>query len=296
MPSQYRQGSGRVRLTSRRNEAIHRIFDWSSSSPCVRSGVTTFRRYLAGILASPSFLPIYAYTYSTAHSALPVATGSTALALERRSGFVGETSARLDTDACSNDCSIGSARGDAAAVVADRSRAGGPATVGVQDRVVGGLLLEIFVPSVCKEGISSFSLSLDCVFKYLRESTACARENSRHPRVLIREIPNGHTNAFLDLVAGSDGGGVVFRLLFIVLTCFGVLGADVELGDGDFEAKGGECFHVRDLIFERRAGSNDQVVLEANAVDLDAIGLHQLDDVQGCGRLGAWSFDGATED
>ena len=108
-------------------------------------------------------------------------------------------------------------------------------------------------------------------------------EHARHPGVLIGEVPNGHTNALLDLVAGSDGGGVVFRLFFVVLAGFGVLSADVELGNSDFEAKIGECPHVRDLVFEGWAGSNDQVILETNAIDLDAVGLHQLDDVQSCG-------------
>jgi hypothetical protein len=129
----------------------------------------------------------------------------------------------------------------------------------------------------------------------LRESTTCAREDAGDPRIFIGEVPNGYTDAFLDLVAGSDSGGVVFRLLFIVLACFGVFGADVELGDCDFEAKGGECLHVRDLVFERRAGSNNQVILESNAINLDAVGLHQLDDVLGCGRLGAGRFDGAIK-
>ena len=131
--------------------------------------------------------------------------------------------------------------------------------------------------------------------EYLRESTARAREDARHPRILVREIPDGHTNALLDLVTGSNGGGVVFRLLFAVLACFRVLGTDVELGDGDFEAKGGERLHIRDLVFERRTGPNDQVVLEADAINLDAVGLHELDDVQCCGRLGAWGFDGAVK-
>lgn len=119
--------------------------------------------------------------------------------------------------------------------------------------------------------------------EYLRESTARARENAGNPGILVREVPDGHTHALLDLITGSDGGGVVFRLLFVVLACFRVLGADVELGDGDFEAKGGERLHVRDLVFERRTRSDDQVILETDTVDLDAIRLHQLDDVQGRG-------------
>lgn len=107
---------------------------------------------------------------------------------------------------------------------------------------------------LCAEKALAVSFKTQAVcLEYLRESTTCAREDARHPRILIGEVPNGHTNALLDRVTGSDGGGVVLRLLFVVLACFWVLGADVEFGDGDFEAKGGECLHVRDLVFERRA-------------------------------------------
>jgi hypothetical protein len=64
------------------------FFDWSSSNglwPQQQKRCHAFS-YLAGISASPSFSPIYAYTYSTAHSASPVATGSTALALGVNAG------------------------------------------------------------------------------------------------------------------------------------------------------------------------------------------------------------------
>lgn len=38
--------------------------------------------------------------------------------------------------------------------------------------------------------------------------------------------------------------------------------------------------HVRDLVFERWRGADDEVVLKADAVDWGTVGLDELDDVE----------------
>ena len=84
--------------------------------------------------------------------------------------------------------------------------------------------------------------------------------------------PCGNANTVLKVEASLDDSLPV-----------GSRGAgDVKLSDGDLETKLGEGFHVCDLVFKRRAGSDNQMVLQPNAVDLDAVGLCELDDVEGC--------------
>lgn len=63
--------------------------------------------------------------------------------------------------------------------------------------------------------------------QHLRESTSRAGEDARYPRVLVRPVPDRHSYAGLDLVAGFDGGGVVFRLLLVVLVGFRVFCTNV---------------------------------------------------------------------
>jgi hypothetical protein len=147
-----------ITVTSCNEQTRQRIefFDWSSSSPCVQwtmasttkavsrffvpcrhFGLSLFLPYLRVHVLNRTFCLTSSHGFDCAGARR-----------ERWGGLVGEPSTRLDTDARSSTCSGGSARGDAAAVVADRSWARGPAAVGVQDRVVGGLLLEVFVPPV----------------------------------------------------------------------------------------------------------------------------------------------------
>lgn len=127
----------------------------------------------------------------------------------------------------------------------------------------------------------------------LRKSAASPSKNARNPGVLVRPVPDGYADAFLDFVAGSDRRGVVLSLLLLVLVGLWFIRADVELGDGDFEAQVCEGFHVGYLILERWSRADDEVVLKANAIDLDAVGLNELDDVLSCGGFRAGGFDGA---
>lgn len=127
-----------------------------------------------------------------------------------------------------------------------------------------------------------------------RKSTAGPREDSRNPRILVGEVPDRDSHALLDLVASIDGVFVVGRLLLLVLVGLWVVGADVEFGDGEFDPKVGESLHVCDLVCGRRSRAHDHVSLGADAIDLHAVGLDELDDIQGCGCFGSWRFDGAV--
>lgn len=62
---------------------------------------------------------------------------------------------------------------------------------------------------------------------HLRKRTARAWEDARYPRVLVRPVPDSHSHAGLNLIAGFDGGGVIFRLLVVVLVGFRVLCANI---------------------------------------------------------------------
>jgi hypothetical protein len=131
---------------------------WSSTLPC-------FGFTLAISIAAVSQLLVFSRLYSLPFLYLHVYILDRALCFASRDrfncgsarcrrwgGFVKSTGARLDTDACSNACGGGGARGDAAAaaIISARSRAGGCTAVSFQDRIVGGLLLEVFIPPVQK--------------------------------------------------------------------------------------------------------------------------------------------------
>ena len=66
---------------------------------------------------------------------------------------------------------------------------------------------------------------------------------------------------------------------------------DVELGVGDFDIQGREGFQVCILRCQRRGFADDEVRLQADAVDFDAPGFERFDEVQRGGSFGAGAFD-----
>lgn len=66
---------------------------------------------------------------------------------------------------------------------------------------------------------------------------------------------------------------------------------DVKFGAGDFDAQGGEGFQVCSLRCKGRGFADDEVRLDADAVDFNAPGFERLDEVQLGGGFGAGAFD-----
>ena len=65
--------------------------------------------------------------------------------------------------------------------------------------------------------------------------------------------------------------------------------ADIQLSDGDLDAEGSERLKV---LLERRGHfADDEVALEADAVDGDVLGLEALDEVEHGGGLCAGGLD-----
>ena len=106
---------------------------------------------------------------------------------------------------------------------------------------------------------------------------------------LIREVPDGHTDASCDGVA-LRGHRLVVRFLLVKERSRRREGhADVELGDSNFNAESSELRqHGRKA---RRDLADDEVALEADTVDRHALLLERLDEVEHRGRLRARLLD-----
>ena len=110
-----------------------------------------------------------------------------------------------------------------------------------------------------------------------------AGEGLRDPRVLVGPVPNGDPDATGDGHTRRDDGGVVGLLLGEQGRRRRERHADVEFRDGDLEAKRGELLHALD---ERcRDLADDEVALEADAVNRDALLLQRRHEVLQCGRF-----------
>jgi hypothetical protein len=132
-----------------------------------------------------------------------------------------------------------------------------------------------------------------------QQSLALSRENTRNPTILVRHAPHRHANALLDRQTclghvGPDSGlrrhalGAQRRRVQ----------SDVELRVRDVDAQvgGGAQRSNQSGGVGRGAGVavgglRGQVALVADAVDVDAVRLDQLDDADGTGGFGAVVFD-----
>lgn len=115
------------------------------------------------------------------------------------------------------------------------------------------------------------------------------RSHHEFAAYLISEVPDGDAYASGDRLASRNDVLVVSRLL-VEQGLGGREGhTNIELGDGDLDSDGGELTHNRG---ERsRDLANDEVALEANAIDGHARGLERLDKVQQGSSLRAGGFD-----
>ena len=120
-------------------------------------------------------------------------------------------------------------------------------------------------------------------------SSALSAEGVGHPRVLVGPVPNGDADASLDVLARRDDGLVVLLLLRKQGSRRREGHADIELGDGDLDAKSGERLEVG---LERGGDlADDEVALEADTIDGSVCGLERLDEVEHGGGLGALLLD-----
>ena len=110
-------------------------------------------------------------------------------------------------------------------------------------------------------------------------------ERVRHPRVLVGVIPNRDTNTALHDLACLDHVLVISLLLLEQRRGGWERHPDVEFRNGDLDAESGEGLEVGlevggDL-------TDDEVALEADAVDGDVGGLERFDEVEHSGSFGA---------
>lgn len=136
-----------------------------------------------------------------------------------------------------------------------------------QERIVSGLLIVVVVPE---------------------KSITLAGENTRDPRILVRDTPDGHSDADLDSKAGRGhtlpGGSL--------LSAAGLSGrgeqTDIDLRVDDVDAKVGgraQSSLKNGLLGGWASGSGSllggHVALVTDTVDLNAVGLDEVDDAGG---------------
>lgn len=139
--------------------------------------------------------------------------------------------------------------------------------------------------------VSSTSLLASHSISHLipRASSALTRERLGNPRVLVRPVPDGDTDAPSDTLARLDHRRVVGLLLLEQRRRRRELHADVELGEGDLHTRGGETLEVG--LQARGQLADDEVALEADAVERDVLRLERLDEVEHRGGLRARPLD-----
>jgi len=152
----------------------------------------------------------------------------------------------------------------------------------------------------------SLDTSLEAIVRFLlaviiieQQALAFALENTRNPAVLVANAPNSHTNALLDVQAGAgnvlpdesltgnssrvDGSGVQTDI-------------DLSVGNVNAEIGGGAESSFESGLVRSGAGVGvgafrSQVALVADTIDVDAIGLDELDDADGASSLIAVVLD-----
>lgn len=102
---------------------------------------------------------------------------------------------------------------------------------------------------------------------------------------LISEVPHSDAHTARHRLARVNDRLEVLLLLLEERRRLGERHADVELCDGNLEAERGELLHALDE--RRRDLADDEVALEANAVDRDALLLQRRHEVLQCGRFRA---------
>lgn len=127
-----------------------------------------------------------------------------------------------------------------------------------------------------------------------QQRRAFPSKHTRNPGVLVRDAPDGHANTSLDGQAAGSHALVSRNLGSRLLGGDGGVQAHVDLGVDDIDTQVGGCAKrgLENGLFGRWAGCGRSVLggnvaLVANAVDLDAVGLDELDDAGSAGSLRA---------
>jgi hypothetical protein len=124
------------------------------------------------------------------------------------------------------------------------------------------------------------------------QRSTLTRKHPRNPRVLIRNAPNSHANAPLDRQARLRNALVSRRLHSELLRCRRRVQSQIQLGVRDIDAQvrrstksGRESFSAWGRAGRRRRSLGGEMGLVADAVDLEAVRLDELDDADGASRL-----------
>ena len=136
----------------------------------------------------------------------------------------------------------------------------------LEDGAVSGLLNEVLVP---------------------RKSIAKASKDLRHPGVLVSPVPDGDANTLVDSKAGSGRVVVSIGLQAVDGVVGGDRNTDVKLGVSNIDAERSIALDGGNLGVVAGHAVELEVGLHADAIDLCAVLLDQLDDVLRCGDLGA---------
>lgn len=178
----------------------------------------------------------------------------------------GSHAANLDTGSLSSGNNAASL--DAGGLAAGASRSGGEQAGNASP---GGLLLVLVV---------------------VDESLTGTAEGVGHPAVLVRDSPDGHTHAALDVKAGSDHVGKVVTLGLESGLGGGDRGvADVELSVGDLDVESSEALQDSGEVSARGGLADDKVTLEADTVDGGTGVLDDLNELKGALCLGTVALE-----
>lgn len=140
----------------------------------------------------------------------------------------------------------------------------------IQNPTIRRLLLQILIP---------------------RTSSSIPRERIRHPRVLIRPIPDSNTNAALRINTSPDNTRIVRLLLLQIRIRSRGLHAHVHLGVSNLDSQRRVRLERTGKVFQAWGVADGEVALETDPVDLGVVGFDQFDDVLGGGCFGAAEFD-----
>ena len=124
-----------------------------------------------------------------------------------------------------------------------------------------------------------------------RTSSSIPLERIRHPRVLIRPIPNRNTHAALRISTSPDKTRIIRLLLLQIRILSRGLHAHIQLGVCNLNIQRRVGLERAGQIFPARGVADGEVALQTDAVDLGVVGFDQFDDVLGGGCFGAAEFD-----
>ena len=116
-------------------------------------------------------------------------------------------------------------------------------------------------------------------------------ERLGHPRVLVRPVPDRHSNTALCVHTRPDQACKVSFLLLQTRLAAGRLHPDVRLRVRDLYAKRGVGSEGASKILSVRRLAHGEVRLQAHTVDPDSVGLDHLHQPLRGGRLGSGILD-----